>query len=95
MLRLHPDWFSLSERLTPEVNARIAEAAKASADTLPLQVKFLPLQAHWFTLDSLLLANRVNREGMHANAISLTRQCVERFPFWRSRYHAMHPLVKY
>ena len=28
-------------------------------------------------LDSLLLANRANREGMHANALSLTRQCLE------------------
>ena len=33
--------------------------------------------AHWFVSDSLLLANRANREGMHANAISLLRQCVE------------------
>jgi hypothetical protein len=33
--------------------------------------------AHWFMLDSLLLANKANRDGMHANALSLTRQCVE------------------
>ncbi|WP_154394707.1 hypothetical protein [Burkholderia pseudomallei] len=28
-------------------------------------------------LDSLFLANKANREGMHANALSLTRQCLE------------------
>lgn len=44
---------------------------------LPLQVRFLPVQAHWFILDSLLLANQANREGMHANALSLLRQCLE------------------
>lgn len=33
--------------------------------------------AHWFLLDSLLLANRANREGMHANALALTRQSIE------------------
>ncbi len=33
--------------------------------------------AHWFLLDTLLLANQANREGMHANALALTRQCVE------------------
>lgn len=60
------------------MNKRIANAATTAAETaLPLQVKFLPLQAHWFTLDALLLANQANRDGMHANALSLTRQCVE------------------
>lgn len=33
--------------------------------------------AHWFISDSLLLANKANWDGMHANAISLLRQCVE------------------
>ena len=33
--------------------------------------------AHWFVLDTLLLANQANREGMHANALALLRQCVE------------------
>lgn len=42
-----------------------------------LQVKNVPMLAHWFLLDSLHLANQANREGMHANALALTRQCVE------------------
>ena len=54
---------------------RIAEAV--SAVDLPLQVKFLPMQAHWFALNALTLANQANRDGMHANALALTRQCVE------------------
>jgi hypothetical protein len=33
--------------------------------------------AHWFILDTLLLANQANRDGMHANALALTCQCVE------------------
>jgi len=33
--------------------------------------------AHWFMADTLILANQANREGMHANALSLTRQCIE------------------
>ena len=35
------------------------------------------MMAHWFVLDTLLLANRANRDGMHANALVLMRQCVE------------------
>ena len=44
---------------------------------MSMQVRMSPMLAHWFMLDSLLLANRANREGMHANALSLTRQCLE------------------
>jgi hypothetical protein len=54
---------------------RIASAA--CENSMSLQVKFLPQMAHWFLLDSLLLANQANRDGMHANALSLTRQCFE------------------
>ena len=70
-----PEWFILTEEATPTVMGRISAAT--SAIHMPLQVKFLPQKAHWFLLDSLLLANQANREGMHANALSLTRQCVE------------------
>jgi hypothetical protein len=35
------------------------------------------MMAHWFLLDTLLLANQANRDVMHANALMLTRQCVE------------------
>ena len=70
-----PEWFTLTEEATPEVMGRISSAT--SAIQMSLQVKFLPQKAHWFLLDSLLLANQANREGMHANALSLTRQCVE------------------
>jgi hypothetical protein len=70
-----PAWFSLCESANPEVMKRIAQAVATLS--LSLQVKNLPMQAHWFILDSLLLANRANREGMHANALALTRQCVE------------------
>ncbi len=54
---------------------RIAE----SVGDLPIsiQVRHAPMLAHWFLMDTLLLANNANRDGMHANALMLTRQCVE------------------
>jgi hypothetical protein len=75
MAKAIPEWFAISEDATPEVMRRIAAAA--SANGMSLQVRHSPMLAHWFVLDSLLLANRANREGMHANALALTRQCIE------------------
>lgn len=75
MARPVPEWFKISEEVTPQVMQRIA----ASVFDLPfsLQVRYAPMLAHWFVLETLLLSNRANREGMHANALSVTRQCVE------------------
>lgn len=70
-----PEWFKINEEATPQVMRRIADAVSANA--MSLQVKSAPMLAHWFVLDTLLLANQANREGMHANALALTRQCVE------------------
>lgn len=70
-----PEWFALTDRATRETMERIARSVERVE--LPLQTKHLPMQAHWFILDSLTLANQANREGMHANALSLTRQCLE------------------
>lgn len=70
-----PEWFLLSEDATSQVMARIAEATQACQ--MSIQVRSAPMLAHWFMLDSLLLANQANRDGMHANALSLTRQCLE------------------
>jgi hypothetical protein len=75
MTRKTPEWFRLSESATKEVMSRIADAA--SVNKISMQVKLSPRLAHWFMLDSLSLANKANREGMHANALSLTRQCLE------------------
>lgn len=75
MSRSAPDWFNLSEEAAPLVMKRIAGAV--SACQLSMQVQMSPTLAYWFMLDSLLLANQANLEGMHANALSLTRQCLE------------------
>lgn len=75
MERLTPLWFELSEKTTNLVMKKVAGALENPP--FPLQVKMLPAQAHWFLLDSLLLANQANREGMHANALAITRQCIE------------------
>lgn len=65
----------IGEEASPQVMQRIAESV--SSLQLTLQVRFVPRLAHWFLLDTLFLANRANRDGMHANALALTRQCVE------------------
>jgi hypothetical protein len=70
-----PEWFLLSEETTPHVMGRIAKAV--SDCQMSIQVRMYPTLAHWFMLDSLLLANKANRDGMHANALSLTRQRLE------------------
>lgn len=75
MGRSVPEWFPLSEQVTPIVMERIACAV--SKNSMALQVKSSPLLAHWFVLDSLYIANKSNRDGMHANALALTRQCIE------------------
>lgn len=75
MTRPAPEWFKLNEEATSQIMRRIADAV--SANEMTLQVKSAPMLAHWFILDTLLLANQANRDGMHANALALTRQCVE------------------
>lgn len=75
MTRSAPEWFKFNEEATSQIMRRIADAVSANAMTL--QVKSAPMLAHWFILDTLLLANQANRDGMHANALALTRQCVE------------------
>lgn len=75
MKRPVPEWFTVAEEARPEVMRRVADAVQASSMTV--QVRSSPMLAHWFVLDSMLIANRANRDGMHANALALTRQCVE------------------
>lgn len=75
MARSIPEWFQMVDGTTQQVMQRVASAV--SANTMALHVKSSPMLAHWFILDTLLLANRANREGMHANALALTRQCIE------------------
>jgi len=70
-----PEWFEIIDTATQQVMQRIAGAV--AANTMSLQVRSSPMLAHWFILDTLLLANGANRQGMHANALALTRQCIE------------------
>ncbi|XBS69161.1 hypothetical protein ABK905_22255 [Acerihabitans sp. KWT182] len=70
-----PDWFKLTDIATLETMRRVSDAV--ASNNLDLQIKNSPILAHWFVLDTLFLANRANRDGMHANALALTRQCVE------------------
>ncbi len=70
-----PDWFPLAEGIIPRILERLA--SQADNLNLPMQVRFAPRQAFCFLVNSMLLANRANREGMHANALAITRQCLE------------------
>lgn len=62
MSRPIPQWFTIAEEATPHVMRRIAEAVSSNA--MGLQVKSASMLAHWFTLDSLLLANQANRDAI-------------------------------
>lgn len=70
-----PEWFEKSDQLIAEVHQKVARAVELNG--MPTALKFYPRQAHWFILDSLAIANKANRDGMHANALLTTRQCIE------------------
>lgn len=70
-----PEWVKLSEAANAPTNKQVAEVI--SNLSLPIDVRYTPMQAHWFMLDSLLIANRANQDGMHAIAVALTRQTLE------------------
>ena len=73
--RTPPEWFLIHEEVLPHVMKRVA--ASVSELNLSLQVRSAPMMAHWFLLDSFVLARKANEQGMHANALALLRQCVE------------------
>jgi hypothetical protein len=73
--RIIPDWFTLAEDANPKIMQRLSAATERL--NLPVQVAALPRQALWFLMNSVYMANLANREGMHANALSITRQCLE------------------
>jgi hypothetical protein len=74
-LRPLPDWFTTAEEANPGILERIAAATRNLK--LPLKVALPPTEAFWFLLNSMQIANRANRDGMHANALAITRQCLE------------------
>lgn len=71
----HPDWFIVSESITPEIWKRVGAAVGDCG--LPVQYNYLPLQAYWFFVSSLTIAHDANRGGLHANALANTRLCIE------------------
>lgn len=70
-----PEWFVISDEVRPLTLQRLAESLDALR--LPLQIRTAPVQAFWFLSNSLFLASQANQDGMHANALSITRQCLE------------------
>ncbi len=70
-----PEWFTLANDTITRVLERIA--SETDNLNLAIQVRFMPKQAFCFLVNFMLLANRANREGMHANAFAIIRQCLE------------------
>jgi hypothetical protein len=70
-----PEWFAAAEGAIPEVLRRLAKAVDHLP--LPIQIGLAPSQAFWFLAASMTLAREANLRGMHANALSITRQCLE------------------
>jgi hypothetical protein len=94
MERKIPDWFTVGEEVTEPTMKRISEAVQKCE--LPLQLQYLPMQAHWFFRDSILMANEANRKGSHANALALTRQCIETISIMElglSRHHRRNEIL--
>lgn len=75
MTRTEPEWFSKTNEATAKIMERVAEALQHAG--LPVEKKHFPIMAHYFFLDSLYYANTANRDGAHANALAITRQCLE------------------
>ncbi|MBI1687052.1 hypothetical protein [Caulobacter hibisci] len=75
MARSIPQWFLLYHALDQQIMERVAKAAHDAV--LDRQVQLAPFRALYFFQDSLNLAREANRTGLHANALALTRQCVE------------------
>jgi hypothetical protein len=70
-----PEWFTQTELLTPKIFQSVAKTL-SNAD-LDISIRLFPEQAFWFLSNTLLIANQANRKGMHANALAITRLCVE------------------
>jgi len=75
MERDRPEWLIQSDEAFDPTHKRMAKALQNH--DLPVQLANTPLQALWFFVSSMGLAYDANKEGMHANALSLTRQCIE------------------
>lgn len=71
----HPEWFRLTQVLTPQTFERIGIAVERNQ--MGIQTNNSPILAYWFMCNSFYLASDANQKGMHANALALTRQCVE------------------
>ena len=69
------EWFAIYHEAMPLITQRLAEALRRLS--LPTAVELCPWGAFWFLRNCQQLADMANREGMHANAMAITRQCLE------------------
>ncbi len=70
-----PEWFSKAEEAFDPIHQRIAAAVKAHG--LPTHLSLAPQEAVYFFVHSMQIAYEANKAGVHANALSQTRYCVE------------------
>jgi len=70
-----PEWLRLTNEILHPLHQRIG--ASIEDKSLPLNTRMAPLQAAWFYVASMEIADQANRDGLHAVALALTRQCIE------------------
>lgn len=73
--RNRPEWFTRAEEAFHPVHQRVAAAIKSHA--LPTHLSFAPQEAVYFFVHAMEIAYEANKAGIHANALSQTRYCIE------------------
>ncbi len=70
-----PEWFARAEEAFDPVHQRVAAAIKTHG--LPTHLSLAPQEAIYFFVHSMEIAYEANKAGIHANALSQTRYCIE------------------
>lgn len=70
-----PEWFTRAEEAIDPVCQRIATAIQSN--DLPTHLALAPQEAVHFFMHSMKIAYEANKAGIHANALSQTRYCIE------------------
>lgn len=70
-----PEWFTRAEEAFHPVHQRVAAALKSH--DLPTHLSLAPQEAVYFFVHAMQIAYEANKAGIHANALSQTRYCIE------------------
>lgn len=70
-----PEWFTRAEEAFHPIHQRVATAIKSNG--LPTHLFLAPQEAVYFFVHAMEIAYEANKAGIHANALSQTRYCIE------------------